>query len=129
MPQTRAQGLERGRRGLRGHRHLREQDRARPSYEPSATTTAACAGRCVHHHTRLVPGGIGGALGIVAGPVRVTGPCPPPAGSSADAQIPPEDPVTEQPDDTAPRMRVTVYGSCVARDTVDLAGSDRFDVV
>ena len=37
--------------------------------------------------------------------------------------------MTEQPDDTAPRMRVTVYGSCVARDTVDLAGSDHFDVV
>lgn len=26
-------------------------------------------------------------------------------------------------------VRVTVYGSCVARDTVDLAGSDRFDVI
>ena len=37
--------------------------------------------------------------------------------------------MTEQPDDTAPRMRVTVYGSCVARDTVDLAGSDHLDVV
>src|SRR5699024_8528508 len=26
-------------------------------------------------------------------------------------------------------VRVTVYGSCVARDTVDLAGADKFDVV
>ena len=30
---------------------------------------------------------------------------------------------------SAPQVRVTVYGSCVARDTVDLAGADRFDVV
>ena len=30
---------------------------------------------------------------------------------------------------SAPSVRVTVYGSCVARDTVDLAGAGRFDVV
>ena len=30
---------------------------------------------------------------------------------------------------SAPQVRVTVYGSCVARDTMDLAGGDRFDVV
>src|SRR5699024_5318855 len=127
MPQTRAQGLERGRRGLRGHRHLRERDRARPSYEPAATTTAACARRCVHHHTRPAPGGIGEVLGIVSGTDRVLGPCT--AGCRPAPRSLRRTPVTEQPDDTAPRMRVTVYGSCVARDTVDLAGSDRFDVV
>lgn len=66
-------------------------------------------------------------LGIVSGTDRVLGPCT--RGLPAGAQIPPEDPVTEQPADTAPRMRVAVYGSCVARDTVDLAGTDHFDVV
>lgn len=34
----------------------------------------------------------------------------------------------DQPDD-APLVRVAIYGSCVARDTVDLAGSGKFDVV
>ncbi|HJB09617.1 MAG TPA: hypothetical protein H9786_03640 [Candidatus Brachybacterium merdavium] len=34
----------------------------------------------------------------------------------------------DQPAD-APQVRVTVYGSCVARDTMDLAGSERFEVV
>lgn len=37
--------------------------------------------------------------------------------------------MTDQPEDHAPVVRVAVYGSCVARDTVDLAGADRFDVV
>ncbi|WP_394216661.1 DUF6270 domain-containing protein [Brachybacterium vulturis] len=37
--------------------------------------------------------------------------------------------MTEQPADSAPAVRVTVYGSCVARDTMDLAGGGRFDVV
>lgn len=37
--------------------------------------------------------------------------------------------MTDQPEDSAPHVRVTVYGSCVARDTVDLAGSEHFDVV
>lgn len=37
--------------------------------------------------------------------------------------------MTDQPEDSAPQVRVTVYGSCVARDTVDLAGSEHFDVV
>lgn len=41
--------------------------------------------------------------------------------------MPPE-PQHDQPAH-APDVRVTVYGSCVARDTVDLAGSDRFDVI
>jgi len=36
--------------------------------------------------------------------------------------------VPDQPAD-APRVRVTVYGSCVARDTMDLAGSEHFEVV
>ncbi|MGP5086280.1 DUF6270 domain-containing protein [Brachybacterium tyrofermentans] len=36
--------------------------------------------------------------------------------------------MTDQPAETAP-LRVAIYGSCVARDTVDLAGGDRFDVV
>ncbi|GAA1489411.1 DUF6270 domain-containing protein [Brachybacterium sacelli] len=36
--------------------------------------------------------------------------------------------MTAQPADTAP-TRVVIYGSCVARDTVDLAGGERFDVV
>lgn len=36
--------------------------------------------------------------------------------------------MTDQPGD-APNVRVTVYGSCVARDTVDLAGSEHFDLV
>ena len=40
----------------------------------------------------------------------------------------PRSPVPDQPAD-APRVRVTVYGSCVARDTMDLAGSERFEVV
>lgn len=37
--------------------------------------------------------------------------------------------MTDQPEDHAPVVRVAVYGSCVARDAVDLAGADRFDVV
>ncbi|ASK65530.1 hypothetical protein CFK39_06430 [Brachybacterium avium] len=37
--------------------------------------------------------------------------------------------MTEQPADPAPTVRATVYGSCVARDTMDLAGSARVDVV
>jgi len=37
--------------------------------------------------------------------------------------------VTDQPEDSTPQVRVTVYGSCVARDTVDLAGAEHFDVV
>lgn len=36
--------------------------------------------------------------------------------------------MSDQPADDMP-VRVTVYGSCVARDTIDLAGADRFDVV
>ena len=36
--------------------------------------------------------------------------------------------MSEQPA-SASVVRVTVYGSCVARDTVDLAGANRFDVV
>src|SRR5699024_11095901 len=87
----------------------------------------ACARRCVHHHTSPTPGDDGEGLGIVAGTVHAAGPCL--RGLPTDAQIPPEDLVTEQPADTAPRMRVAVYGSCVARDTVDLAGTDHFDVV
>src|SRR5699024_5603239 len=127
MPQTRAQGLERGRRGLRGHRHLRERDRARPSYEPAATTMAACARRCVHHHTRLRPGASVGRWVLCPGPSA--SPAPDFTGCRPAPRALRRTPATEQPDDTAPRMRVTVYGSCVARDTVDLAGSDHFDVV
>ncbi|MDN5892785.1 MAG: DUF6270 domain-containing protein [Nocardioides sp.] len=37
--------------------------------------------------------------------------------------------MTDQPAAPAPTVRATVYGSCVARDTMDLAGSERFDVV
>src|SRR5690625_5627294 len=40
----------------------------------------------------------------------------------------PRSPVPDQPAD-APQVRATVYGSCVARDTMDLAGSERFEVV
>ena len=36
--------------------------------------------------------------------------------------------MTDQPAEKAP-TRVVIYGSCVARDSVDLAGGDRFDVV
>lgn len=36
--------------------------------------------------------------------------------------------MTDQPAETTP-LRVAIYGSCVARDSVDLAGGDRFDVV
>src|SRR5699024_11329940 len=62
-------------------------------------------------------------------PEPIASSAPAPAGCRPAPRSLRRTPVTEQPDDTAPRMRVTVYGSCVARDTVDLAGSDRFDVV
>ncbi|MBB5830268.1 DUF6270 domain-containing protein [Brachybacterium aquaticum] len=37
--------------------------------------------------------------------------------------------MSDQPPSAAPAVRAAVYGSCVARDTIDLAGSGRFDVV
>src|SRR5699024_10556529 len=87
---------------------------------------AACARRCVHHHTRLRPGASVGRWVLCPGPSA--SPAPDFTGRRPTPR-PRRTPVTEQPDDTAPRMRVTVYGSCVARDTVDLAGSDHIDVV
>ena len=73
MPQTRAQGLERGRRGLRGHRHLRERDRTRPSYEPApAVRRHGCAPRRVPHRNRPRWDRSEGALGIVSAIVRTT---------------------------------------------------------
>src|SRR5690606_8572174 len=38
-------------------------------------------------------------------------------------------PVTTDPVDPAHPVRVAVYGSCVARDTVDLAGPENLEVV
>src|SRR5699024_2823677 len=87
----------------------------------------ACAGRCVHHHTCIRPGRDREALGIVSEPLASSAPAP--AGCRPAPRPLRKSPVTEQPDDPAPRRRATAYGSCVPRDTVDLAGSDRFDVV
>src|SRR5699024_5386949 len=85
------------------------------------------APRCVPHHNRTRPPCFEAVLSIVSETVRIarsrTG------RASGAIHTLRRRPVTEQPEDSAPHVRVTVYGSCVARDTVDLAGSEHFDVV